>query len=94
MDGYKETDVVEEIILKEGFDLNSKVVKEKDMYVVSEMDGEEVRRILITFAKFVNEEMVEKLKLKETDIFICLDSALTDSSKTNLSRERFNLKVI
>lgn len=94
VDNYKEIDVVNEILLKEGFDLNSKVEKKDDVYVVTQKDNDEEKRIFITFKKKVTEIDVAKLKLTENDTFVCLDSALSDTDKTNISREKFNLKVI
>ena len=136
VDGYKEEDVVYEILLKEGFDLNSKVKKEGNYYIIEEklkmalswvqitdkagvvdeigiadktgvvdVAGiadkagvvEGMRRVYVTFEKKVTQEEIEKLSLTDSDTFICLDSVLTDTTKTSLYEAKFNkfiLKVI
>ena len=147
VDGYKEEDVVYEILLKEGFDLNSKIKKEGKYYIIEErlemarsgtriankavvvdgagvagkaevVDGARIankavvideagvaekayvdskRRVYITFEKKIAQEDVEKLSLTDSDTFICLDSALTDTIKANLYDPKFykfNIKVI
>ena len=93
VDKYEEESVVYEILLKEGFDLNAKVVKEKvkalEVYKVSDIE----RNLIITFAKKLTMDQVEPLKLGENDTFVCLDSALDDTTKVNLGRE-VSLKTI
>jgi adenine-specific DNA-methyltransferase len=105
IDDFKEEDVVYETLLKEGFDLNSKVEKMKnglDFFVVTDFDKlseggiqevEESRKMFITFAKKVTKDDVSVLSLKSNDIFVCLDSALDDTNKINIARE-VNLKVM
>jgi adenine-specific DNA-methyltransferase len=104
VDDFKEEDVVYEILLKEGFDLNSKVEKMKnrlDFFVVTDFDklsdcseeAEESRKMYITFAKKVTKDNVSVLALKSNDIFVCLDSALDDTNKINIARE-VNLRVM
>lgn len=90
IDGFDEKAVVYEILIKEGFDLNSEVAKQNDVWVV--IDGE--RKIVILFAEKVYSDGVEKLGLNENDLFICFDSALDDTTKTNILRRKFKAKVI
>jgi adenine-specific DNA-methyltransferase len=96
MDGYSEKDVVYEIAIKEGFSLNCHVTPAdvtKKLIAWSAIDGP--RKLVVVFNKQLTEEDVTHLGLiKEAgDILVCLDSALTDSTKLNLARN-FNLKVI
>ncbi len=48
------------------------------------------KNLLVTFEKKVTKNQVESLKLSEEDTFVCLDSALDDTTKINIGR---NLKV-
>lgn len=92
IDNYNEESVVNEILLKEGFNLNSKIEKGNGIlkeYIVN--SGE--KNIFITFAKKVSKEEVEKLGIKESDTFVCFDSALDDTTKVNIGRS-INLRVI
>lgn len=96
MDKYDEKSVVYEIILKEGFDLNAQVSQsvipaKVGIQCWTVIDGE--RKIIITFAKEISKDQVEKLGLSENDIFVCLDSALDDTAKVNIMRNLI-VKVI
>lgn len=90
IDGFDEKAVVYEILTKEGFDLNSEVVKENNIWTATD----EERKIVVSFAETVDTEEVEKLSLNESGLFVCLDSALDDTKKTNILRRKFNIKVI
>ncbi len=98
VDRYDEKSVVYEILLKEGFDLNARVTQEKigglAAWVVADAaDAELGRKMVITFAKKITQETPKSLNLSESDIFVCLDNALDDTTKINLARN-YNLKVI
>jgi adenine-specific DNA-methyltransferase len=86
IDKYDEKFVVYEILIKEGFNLNAKIEnkKEGDLKIWKAQD--EDKTIIITFNKKITQEQVEKLGLKKDDTFVCLDSALDDSTKINLDR--------
>ena len=106
---HDERSVVYEILVKEGFGLNAKVeptaaasfakataakkakAGDAGIHVWSVVDGE--RRMVVTFAKKVGLGQVEALGLGENDTFVCLDSALDDTTKVNLVRN-FKVKVI
>jgi len=104
VDKYDESSIIYEILLKEGFDLNTHVsqsvipVKAGIQCWVA-MDGDpstssvQARRMVITFAKKITKEQVEKLGLSENDIFVCFDSALDDTTKVNIMRNLI-VKVI
>lgn len=92
VDKYDEKSVVYEILLKEGFGLNSKIEQQKDtlkLWVAT--DGE--KKLFVTFAEKVSKEQVKKLALFENDTFVCFDSALDDTTKVNLGRN-INVKTI
>ncbi len=92
VDEYDERSVVFEILVKEGFDLNASVVQEKgdlSLWVVTDGD----KKLVVTFAKKVTKEQVEKLKLSASDTFVCFDSALDDTGKVNVGRVG-NVKTI
>ena len=93
VDGYDEKSVVYEILLKEGFDLNATVeIQELASLKVWKITDSE-RKMIITFAEKITKEQVEKLGLGENDIFVCLDSALDDTTKVNIGRNLI-VKVI
>ena len=89
VDKYDTESVVYEILVKEGFDLNSKASNKNDIWTIE--DGE--HKMVISFAKKVTQEDVAKLKLSEDDTFVCFDSALDDTVKVNIVRN-LNVKVI
>jgi adenine-specific DNA-methyltransferase len=96
VDKYKEEDVVQEVLLKEGFSLNSQVTKRKaksklDFFFVQ--DVENSKQAYITFEEKLTKEKVDKLEIPKDTLFVCFDSALDDNLKANISRN-INLKVI
>lgn len=84
---YKDEDVIYECIIKEGFDLNSKIdkldIKSNKIYKVS--NGDQV--FYITLDKSIKSDSVDKLNLKKDDTLICIDASLNDSQKTNLAKQ-------
>lgn len=86
VDDYNEQSVVYEVLLKEGFSLNSKVVQENNdglsFWRVTYGD----KQLIVTFSQELTKEQVEVLKLPKDTTFVCLDSALDDTTKVNLSR--------
>jgi len=93
VDGYDEKTVVYEILLKEGFDLNSKVTQEKGANIKYWQVVDDNKKLLVTFENKITKDQVESLKLTEEDTFVCLDSALDDTTKINIGRN-LNVKVI
>lgn len=84
---FKDTDVIYECMIKEGFNLNSRIekldIKSNKVYKVSD----EEKFFYITFDKSVNLETLEKINFSKDDTFICIDAALDDSKKTNLAKQ-------
>lgn len=93
IDNYKEENVVYEVLEKEGFNLSAKVekVKIEKLNIWKIEDAE--RKMFVSFAKKITQEQVENLGLQDNSTFVCLDSALDDTTKINLSRN-INIKVI
>lgn len=86
IENYKDLDVIYEIIIKEGYSLNSKIeeisTKPNKIYKISDDEF----YFYVTLDKQVKPETIEQLKLDENVMFACLDLALDDSQKTNLSK--------
>lgn len=93
VDGASEESVAYEVLLKEGFDLNAEVRQEERGGIALWLATSSERIAVITLAPKLSREQVDALGLAKDALFICLDSALDDSLKVNLSKN-FNLKVI
>ncbi|MBT4325465.1 MAG: site-specific DNA-methyltransferase, partial [Candidatus Nitrosopelagicus sp.] len=93
VENYKDIDVIYEIIIKEGYSLNSEITemstKPNKIYKVS--DGEFL--FYVTLDKKIDEKAIQSLDLTENTMFVCLDSALDDSDKINLEKQ-CKLRVI
>lgn len=90
VDKYDEQSVIYETLLKEGFDLNSKITEMKKGVVVYHkvIDGE--KEMTISFAVKLTMDQIDSLELPKDTTFVCLDSALDDTTKVNIAR---NLRV-
>ncbi len=93
IDNWELDDVLNEAILKEGYDLNCRIeeikIKENTFLKVSD----EERFFILCLDKEIKEENIENLNLGKDNLFICLDESLTTSNKLNLD-ETLTLKVI
>jgi adenine-specific DNA-methyltransferase len=97
---WKKEGLLSEILLLEGFPLDSRIIPlegigENDFWRVHHEDvGHE---LFICLDEKIQPATVERLKsgeiLRRDDLFICLDSALTDEAKVVLD-DRLRLKVI
>lgn len=94
---WKPIDVVYEVILKEGLDLNSRIEPLKMrgnqfLHVVDEKQGLE---FYVSLDEKINAETIEEIRTAKyrEKMFVFLDKALTDNDKINLSAF-VNLKVI
>ncbi len=87
IENYKDIDVIYEIILKEGYSLNSKIEefqnKPNKIYKVTDDDF----FFYVTLDQKLDEKSTQNLNLDENTLFACLDSALDDSQKTNLDKK-------
>lgn len=87
-DSWKKREFLAELLLIEGIPLTAPIEKadrfsKNEILVVSDPDSE--RRLLICLDDKVHAETIAALKLEESDTFICLDNAITDSQKLRLS---------
>ena len=90
---YNNQDVIYECAIKEGYDLNCYIEKinidHNKVYKVTD----EGNSFYITLDNIVKNETISEMKLTKENIFICLDTTLTDSTKVNLAMQ-CNLKTI
>lgn len=88
VEGWKSDELLFEILLLEGFPLDSNIELQKDYkknkvnFVRSDFCE---HKLLICLDKKIAPETVASLKLNDGDIFICLDSAISDQDKVRLS---------
>ena len=84
---YKDEDVIYECIIKEGYDLNSTIEKmnipSNIIYKVTDGD----KSFYICLDKIIQKDIITETKITANDILICMDSALNNSQKTNLSKQ-------
>ena len=92
---YKQLDVIYEVILKEGYSLNSKIeeikILDTNLYKVTDNN----KKCYITFDD-IDTSIIKDKEFKgisKDTLFVCLDKGLTDSDKSNLSLT-FQLKTI
>ncbi|BAP62908.1 site-specific DNA-methyltransferase [Methanococcus maripaludis] len=96
---YNNEDVIFECIIKEGYSLNSKItlldIRTNEVYKVIDEDKtrDKDSYFYICLDQKINNETIVKINPKKEDIVICLDTALDDSLKKNISIQ-CNLKVI
>ncbi|VUT23463.1 MAG: putative methyltransferase [Candidatus Methanolliviera sp. GoM_asphalt] len=94
---WKSIDVVYELILKEGLDLNSKVeemkIKNNNFYHIT--DEKQGLEFYISLDEKITEETVEEIRTPNygDKMFVFMDKALTDNQKINL-KAFVRLKVI
>ncbi|MGB6875853.1 MAG: site-specific DNA-methyltransferase [Candidatus Acidiferrales bacterium] len=86
--GWKPENVIVEVILKEGFDLNSRIeklpgIKGNTVYHVSDPERGQNFRICLDDA--LKPATIKVLSLSKDDLFICRDKALDDGTAANLA---------
>ena len=87
IDNWKEENLLTEIMLTEGFPLDSTVAVIKDFKKnkVTQISSDFCEHSLfICLDKKINAETIAALTLSGHDIFICLDNAVTDQDKARL----------
>ena len=96
--GSKEENILFELILKSGLDLNISIEEKKfadDKYYL--LDG---GKLIVYLGKKITEEMAEEIQKSKPEKFICLDGCFqnNDQLKTNISlqmeQEKIDFKVI
>ncbi|HEY0080663.1 MAG TPA: site-specific DNA-methyltransferase [Pyrinomonadaceae bacterium] len=89
IEGWKEQDVLIELLLIEGFPLNSKIAPDDTFTANSVVQIESdfsAHRLFICVEPSINAKTIQRIaELPHEDIFICLDSALTDACKVRLA---------
>jgi adenine-specific DNA-methyltransferase len=87
IDDWKPQNLLIEILLIEGFPLDSKLelqthFKKNEVAIVTSDFCE--HKLLVCLDKKIYADTIKNLELNEDDIFICLDSAITDQDKLTL----------
>ncbi len=88
VESWEEKNLITEILLIEGFPLDSKIeeIKEYKKNKVQKVTSDFCEhKLLICLDKKVHSETIKNLQLGDTDIFICLDNAITDEEKVTLA---------
>ena len=88
VNGWKPENLLYEILLLEGFPLNSKVelLKEYKKNKVQEVSSDFCEhKLLVCLDKKIENETIVGLKLIVGNIFVCLDNAINDQDKVRLS---------
>lgn len=94
--GWKEEDLLTEIMLQQGFPLDSKITPQSGFKQnkVQLIESEACRhRLFVCLDPKIKEDTIKLLELRSEDIFVCLDSALTDQAKMRLA-DICNLGII
>jgi adenine-specific DNA-methyltransferase len=96
VDDWKPGDLLIEVILLQGFPLDSKVTeqtefKKNQVFLVESPSS--THRLFVCLDKTIKEDTIERLKTDKHDIVVCLDSAISDEAKIRLG-DTCNLKVI
>ena len=95
--GWKKEDLLSEVLLMEGFPLTSKVSFLEDLlknqvYRISAPDFC-AHDLFVCLDETVQPVTIDLLTMEKEDIFICLDSALSDELKARV-QDKFNVHVI
>jgi adenine-specific DNA-methyltransferase len=85
IDRYEIIDVIYECIIKEGFNLNSKITEIKEKKNIIYKICDESNCFFLTLDNEIHDNIIEKIKLTKDTMFFCLDSALDDSKKLSMS---------
>lgn len=96
VDGWKPENLLIEVMLQEGFPLDSEIaeLKEHKKNAVMQVKSEFCEhKLMVCFDKKIYQETINALDIQGEDIFVCLDSALSDEQKITLSDKGF-LKTI
>jgi hypothetical protein len=87
VEGWKPENLTTEVMLKEGFPIDSTITKldvykKNKVYQVSSDSCD--HSLVLCLDAHIESDTIEKLDLGELDIFICLDSAISDQTKARL----------
>jgi len=106
VENWKEEDLLTEIILQQGFPLDSRITQQADFNHNKVMLVESnfcAHKLFICLDNKIKDDTVKRLQISilqkideqknDKEIFVCLDSALTDQAKMRLA-DVCNLKII
>jgi len=96
VEGWKRENVLSEVLLLQGFPLDSVVSDESTFKLnrIQRVESDAVgHRLFVCLDEQIADETIERLQLAAEDVFVCLDSALTDEAKLRLG-DRCTLRVI
>jgi len=88
VDNWTRESLLIEVMLIQGFPLDSMVNQQSEFKknIIQLIESTtSVHRLFVCFDSKVEDDTVKGLKINPDDIFVCLDSALTDQSKMRLS---------
>jgi adenine-specific DNA-methyltransferase len=96
LDGWTHAGLLTEMLLLEGFPLSAAVerlvaVKHNNVQVVTSQDCQ--HRLLVCLDNRISEQTLHDFTVAREDVFVCLDTALTDTIKLRLA-DRCTLKTI
>jgi len=95
-DGWMEHELTAEVMLLQGFPLDSRLTPQpqfKQNTVVLAESESSAHRLILCLDKRLADETMKTLAFQPGDIFVCLDSALTNEGKAQLA-DLCNLSVI
>ncbi|MFC1993115.1 site-specific DNA-methyltransferase [Chloroflexota bacterium] len=88
VEGWTSESLLTEVLLIQGFPLDSKIIQQtefkKNKVQLIESDAS-AHRLFVCLDDRIHEETETALKVSSGDIFICLDSAMTDQAKMRLA---------
>jgi len=88
VEGWTSGSLLTEVLLIQGFPLDSKIIQQtefkKNMVQLIESDAS-VHRLFACLDDRIHDETEKALKVSSGDIFVCLDSAMTDQAKMRLA---------
>ena len=97
IEGWKKEDLISEILLLEGFPLTSQLTYQEEITrnEVTQVSapGFCEHQLYVCLDEAIHPSTIDLLTMKKDDIFICLDSALTDELKARV-QDQFNVHVI
>lgn len=96
VDGWTKENLLTEIILQQGFPLDSIITPQKEFAkneIVVVSSPASAHKLFVCLDEKIHDATVKELKLAKRDVFICLDSALSSEAKVRLG-DTTNLVVI
>jgi hypothetical protein len=96
VEGWREADLLTEILLLQGFPLDSAIIPQASFTsnnILLVDSGACAHRLFVCLDEKIADGTISQLRLNSEDVFVCLDSALTDQSKMHLA-DVCNLNII